>query len=98
MKTGTCHVCGKFGPLSFEHIPPRSTGNNHVVQIYSGDQVIKNSLTGSDDASALKYKPSQGGMGFYSLCESCNNYLGQNYEVDWVLFPVFYWVTGVTCD
>ena len=19
-------------------------------------------------------------------------------EVDWVLFPVFYWVTGVTCD
>ncbi len=20
------------------------------------------------------------------------------FEVDWVLFPVFYWVTGVTCD
>ena len=23
---------------------------------------------------------------------------GADLEVDWVLFPVFYWVTGVTCD
>ena len=23
---------------------------------------------------------------------------GRPPEVDWVLFPVFYWVTGVTCD
>jgi hypothetical protein len=79
MKNGICHVCGKLGPLSFEHIPPRSTGNDHAVQIYSGEEVVKNSLTGSDDVRHLKWKSSQKGMGFYSLCESCNNYLGQNY-------------------
>ena len=24
--------------------------------------------------------------------------IGVQFKVDWVLFPVFYWVTGVTCD
>ena len=27
-----------------------------------------------------------------------NTYGRLDNEVDWVLFPVFYWVTGVTCD
>lgn len=33
-RTGICHICGNDGPLSYEHIPPRSMGNSKPVKSY----------------------------------------------------------------
>ena len=54
-----CRICGKEGPLSFEHIPPQSVGNNHTVKLYSGVDAVKSSLTGQDDmeVSAIAKRP-----------------------------------------
>ncbi len=35
MKTiteGICHICGDYGKLFFEHIPPEAAFNNHRVK------------------------------------------------------------------
>lgn len=79
MKNGICHVCGKLGPLSFEHIPPKSAGNSHEKRMYSGLEAAKRNLQGSSKVDDLKYLQLQQGFGFYSLCRSCNSYFGQNY-------------------
>ncbi len=30
-REGTCHICGCYGPLSFEHIPPHAAFNDRPV-------------------------------------------------------------------
>lgn len=77
---GRCHICGREGKLSFEHIPPKSLGNDHGIRSYRGVDIIKNA--GSFDASARKgvrYKKLRRGAGFNTLCAECNSYLGANY-------------------
>lgn len=86
-----CRICGKEGPLSFEHIPPQSVGNNHTVKLYSGVDAVKSSLTGQDDMEGMKYRQLQRGQGFKTICSSCNSYLGQNYVKP---FSEFYLATG----
>jgi hypothetical protein len=71
---GICHICGSYGPLSFEHIPPRAAFNNRaVVKIKFED-----SLELGPDATA-KGPIQQRGMGDYTLCEKCNNITGTWY-------------------
>ncbi|RYQ42342.1 hypothetical protein [Bifidobacterium pseudolongum] len=78
---GTCHVCGKQGELTFEHIPPRSSGNDHKMHVYNGENVdnIKSSLFGIGTPSGT-YAIRQQGMGFYALCANCNNLFGRHYD------------------
>ena len=30
---GHCHLCGQYGELTFEHIPPRGAYNKHPVLV-----------------------------------------------------------------
>lgn len=39
-----CRICGEHKPLTLEHIPPRSTGNDHVVVVHRGDEAVMHSL------------------------------------------------------
>lgn len=71
---GQCHICGRYGKLTFEHIPPEAALNKGKVKAYSGDEVIM-SLHGEKS----HYQDMQRGMGKFSLCESCNNTTGQWY-------------------
>lgn len=71
---GTCHICGIFGPLSFEHIPPKSAFNNRPVVSLHFEQAIS---LGPDDV--VKGPQQQKGMGGYTLCERCNNLTGHWY-------------------
>jgi hypothetical protein len=36
---GICHLCGKDGPLSFEHVPPESAFNDRPVLLGAIDDV-----------------------------------------------------------
>lgn len=77
---GTCHACGEYCSLSFEHVPPQSTGNNTRARVYSAVDIIREQGIGPiQSLDNLKYDQMQQGSGVYSLCASCNSYFGANY-------------------
>lgn len=71
---GHCHICGKYGELSFEHIPPEKALNKHKAITYTGDDVLKRYK-----GEKSRYRQLQKGMGKYSLCRQCNNDMGTWY-------------------
>ena len=71
---GHCHICGKYGELSFEHIPPQKALNKYKAITYTGDDVLKRYK-----GEKSRYKQLQKGMGKYTLCEQCNNSMGAWY-------------------
>ncbi len=71
---GYCHICGKYGELSFEHIPPETALNKNKAIVYTGDNVIKRYK-----GEKSRYINLQQGMGKYTLCENCNNITGSWY-------------------
>lgn len=88
---GICHICGEKKKLTFEHIPPRSTGNNHTVKLFSGERLLKQigsaiRFSLDDDISDLKYQNMQRGSGFQTLCSDCNSYLGHYYVPQFIDF------------
>lgn len=71
---GNCHICGKYGELSFEHIPPKVALNNGAIKIYTGKNILKR-VNGEN----AEYQNQQQGMGKYSLCKNCNSITGSWY-------------------
>src|SRR5215204_1076611 len=71
-QTGKCHICGKNGELSFEHVPPEKAFNNKAVEIkpFEGG----------------KGRIQQRGMGAFTLCKKCNNDTGRWYASNFVKF------------
>lgn len=76
---GQCHICGKYGKLSFEHIPPEAALNKGQVKAYSGEEILK-----TFHGEKARYQNMQRGMGRFSLCESCNNTTGQWYAATYL--------------
>ena len=77
---GICHICGRSGKLSFEHVPPEAAFNNRAVREIRGEAVFYANL------DKISGKISQRGAGSYTLCEPCNNNTGRWYGpafVDW---------------
>ncbi len=83
--SGKCHICGKVGKLSFEHVPPKKALNSNKAFKYLGKDVI-----GRDnfpwDLEGIKRKQMQKGVGFNTLCEQCNNNTGFWYADSFVEF------------
>jgi hypothetical protein len=78
---GTCCICGSYGPLSFEHIPPKKAFNNRRVWIVKFEDYV-----GVGPAEEIKKQDCQKGFGMLSLCARCNNNTGSWYGtqfVDW---------------
>jgi hypothetical protein len=77
---GTCHICGKQGPLSYEHVPPEAAFNDRaVVKANMGEWF-------TDEKWSGKGKKQQRGAGEYTLCGPCNSNTGSWYGheyVDW---------------
>lgn len=71
---GYCHICGKYGELSFEHIPPETALNKNRAIVYTGNDVIKRYK-----GEKSRYINQQQGMGKYTLCANCNNITGSWY-------------------
>jgi hypothetical protein len=79
---GTCCICGRVGPLSFEHVPPREAFNDRPVLLMEYREAIN---LGPDDPPRGS-KVQQQGMGAYTLCNSCNPKTGSWYGTffaDW---------------
>src|SRR5271169_3325723 len=79
---GVCHICGRYGALSFEHVPPRAAFNNYPVKVGRFEDAIN---LGPDDEPTAGHIQQQG-MGSYTLCAKCNNNTGSWYGkqfLDW---------------
>lgn len=77
MAEGICKLCNQFGQLSYEHVPPKVTYNKNTrFRTINFLEYVK-----SPNPLEIKYKGKieQGGIGYYSLCKSCNSFLGTNY-------------------
>ena len=81
LRCGVCHICGKHGKLSFEHVPPESAFNRRKVTTPDVKRVFQ--LTNLDDLTSLAGKQSQRGQGGYTLCDSCNNLTGRWYGANY---------------
>lgn len=75
---GLCRLCGGYGKLTFEHIPPKKAFNDHQQLL----RTMQDHLAERPGAHSRFRK----GLGKYSLCESCNNRTGAWYGsafVEW---------------
>lgn len=72
---GECHLCGDYGPLSFEHVPPRSAFNDRPVVLVEFNKAF--GLLPDDPIP--KGRISQRGAGGYTLCGDCNSKTGRWY-------------------
>jgi hypothetical protein len=78
---GHCRVCGTYGPLSKEHVPPQRAYN---IMPYV-EVTLAESLKRGPGAVPTGRKR-QGGVGFYTLCNNCNNNFGSWYApafIEW---------------
>ena len=83
-RIGVCHLCGANGPLSFEHVPPKSAFNDSPVHQNKLEEIIK--LNSLDDSEIRKGRKNQRGNGEFTLCSRCNNDTGAwygNAYVEW---------------
>lgn len=81
-KLGVCKLCKEERELSFEHVPPRAAFNKHTryLSIPSDEYfAIENLLENQP-----KGKIQQGGLGYYSFCVDCNNFLGREYVPEYL--------------
>lgn len=74
-----CSICGQKKKLTFEHMPPRSSGNKNPVNI-----VGLENLTPLGGYLHGKFKKSPQGMGGYKLCQICNNLTGSWYAESYI--------------
>ena len=72
-----CRVCGQLAPLTFEHVPPRSIGNDRRAEWLGLEQWLARDLeTGH---STERGRIQQRGAGAQSFCATCNNNAGVRY-------------------
>lgn len=88
---GNCKICGTYGQLTYEHVPPESAFNKG--RFFYTAEMEKIMKLGDEDYDILtlnnkKYaKKMQGGIGFHTLCMKCNNTTGSWYGsafAEWV--------------
>ena len=77
MTSGICRLCGHNTKLSFEHVPPRVTFNKNTK--YASVAFEEYAKTENPLKNPPKGKIMQGGVGYNSFCEQCNNFLGSEY-------------------
>lgn len=76
---GNCHICGTYGELTAEHVPPQKAFNNRRTIKLPFDHAIN---LGPEEIPRGRYE--QGGVKMYTLCGSCNNNTGNWYANDFV--------------
>jgi len=79
---GNCAICGAYGPLTFEHIPPESAFNDRRVMLADMQRLLSNQDWQGFENPKGKYK--QRGAGDYTLCGKCNNDTGHWYGPQYV--------------
>ena len=75
---GSCRICGQFGDLTFEHIPPKAAFNKDRVRSISLTEWVAR-----EDLDYTGGRIQQRGMGAEVLCGRCNSFLGREYVIEY---------------
>lgn len=86
MNEGKCRLCGETRKLSFEHVPPRAAFNRDKAFTFLAKEFFERTGSWPWDFSGIHGKQMQKGVGYYSLCEKCNNFTGGKYTKAYVDF------------
>jgi len=72
-KEGTCNICGTFGPLTNDHVPPKGSIKPKARELQKlGDHLGGGEITRVHMQSGIKFR---------SICATCNNHLlGLQYD------------------
>lgn len=81
---GHCEICGKYGLLTEEHVPPQSAYNIASVIKYRLDEIIDSKIRPTEIQRKIKGRVVQGGVKYHTLCESCNTNTGHWYGGEYV--------------
>lgn len=82
-RKGICTLCGKGGKLSFEHVPPRASGNVPGVLMFGlHDWLARDQGTGEMSGGV----PQPAGTGVIGACEPCNRFMGGEYVPAFIRF------------
>lgn len=84
-RQGVCHLCGAYGKLSKEHVPPQKAFNINKAYVFNANQIFGTKRL-PWNFSGLKGTQHQGGVGWYTLCPKCNNDTGAYYANNYVDF------------
>lgn len=80
-KVGHCNICGDYGDLTEDHVPPKGSITITSVEMHH----ILNAL--HIKKPKVKGKISQNGVKFRTLCSRCNNQLlGAIYDKEFISF------------
>lgn len=104
MEKGICCICGCYKNLTYEHIPPRGSGNSKNVKSYKinyinvddEDTLLENlnKPTFDDLTEGKKFEQYQRGYGLYRTCEDCNNSIKAVYDKEYIKLTK--WVLTLT--
>lgn len=73
-----CNICGKYGRLTWDHVPPKACDNYDLVKYGTFFDI--------QDEDPF-YSISQNGIKYRSICSNCNNkLLGSNYDIELINF------------
>lgn len=71
---GYCVICGTFGKLTRDHVPPKGCNN-------ATDAILQTFPQAHGGQKGNRWSQSQGGTHFKTLCQKCNTYrLGSKYD------------------
>lgn len=74
-QVGICNICGVYGPLTEDHIPPKGVIRPRQVEIMNFTDMLSIPLPTRNS------RISQNGVKYRTLCSDCNNrLLGANYD------------------
>jgi len=78
--SGECVICRRERELTFEHIPPKGTGNNTSVKQYGMLESLTDIEVKPWEFEKMKWSQiKQRGQGYTAICKECNNKMGSWY-------------------
>jgi len=73
-KTGTCNLCRQETVLSWDHVPPQGGVDLSAVEM----RTVLETLTNQPGEG--KFKISQNGIKYRTICKPCNEFMGQEFD------------------
>lgn len=73
-QSGRCNLCRNEGRLSWDHVPPKGGIDLTAVEIRN----VLETLTNKPGEG--RYRISQNGIKYRTICKACNEWLGQEYD------------------